>query len=233
MGDYVPDGTSLITRLDAVDVAQLRTYHRNPRKGSIPAIRQSLEVNRQYRPIVVNKGTYTDRPSEVLAGNHTLVAARDLGWRTLAVVWVDVDDDQAARINLADNRVPEIGEGYDERLLLELLSELPDLDGTGYDPGDLDDLVAALEETEPAPPTGDGNMRRTPGLDDLAEDYEASGTRMVVLVYEGARYVWVVDQLAELGQRFKLDSNADVVLRLIEQATGQQPPPEDEEPADG
>lgn len=137
--------TSLIDHLAVVDVADLRTYHRNPRKGSVPAIRRSLEVNRQYRPIVVNRGTHTGRPAEVLAGNHTLLAARDLRWQTLAVVWVDVDEDQAARIVAADNRTADLGT-YDDRLLLELLADLPDLDGTGYDPGDLDELARLLDD---------------------------------------------------------------------------------------
>jgi ParB-like chromosome segregation protein Spo0J len=104
-------------------------------------------VNGQYRPIVVNRGTHTGRPSEVLAGNHTLIAARDLGWEHIAVVWVDKDDDGAARVVAADNRTADLG-SYDERLLAELLTDLPDLDGTGYDPGDLDALVALLEDDD-------------------------------------------------------------------------------------
>lgn len=126
-------------------VGDLRTYHRNPRRGNLTAIASSLKVNGQYRPVVVNAGTYTGRPNEVLAGNHTLMAARDLGWSDLAAVTVDVDDDQAARIVAADNRTADLGE-YDDRLLLELLADLPDLDGTGYDPGDIEALEQALAD---------------------------------------------------------------------------------------
>lgn len=126
-------------------VADLRTYHRNPRKGDPRVIAESLTVNGQYRPIVVNAGTHTGRPAEVLAGNHTLMAARDLGWETVAAVTVDVDDDQAARIVAADNRTADLAT-YDDRLLAELLADLPDLDGTGYDLGDLEALEASLLE---------------------------------------------------------------------------------------
>lgn len=128
-------------------VGGLHTYHRNPRRGNVAVIASSLTVNGQYRPVVVNAGTHTGRPNEVLAGNHTLMAARDLGWASVAAVTVDVDDDQAMRIVAADNRTADLGE-YDDRLLLELLAELPDLDGTGFDPGDLTDLEAALAEPE-------------------------------------------------------------------------------------
>lgn len=124
-------------------VSTLHTYHRNPRQGNISVIRTSLLVNGQYRPVVANRGTFTGRASEVLAGNHTLMAARDAGWSDIAVCWVDVDDDHATRIVAADNRTADLGD-YDERLLAELLSDLPDLDGTGYEPGDLEELVNGL-----------------------------------------------------------------------------------------
>lgn len=131
-------------------VADLRLYHRNPRVGNVDRIKQSLVVNAQYKPVVVNAGTHTGRPLEVLCGNHTVKAARDLGWESVAAVTVDVDEDQAARIVVTDNRTSDLGE-YDDRLLLELLADLPDLDGTGYDPGDLAELEGALQVEELPP----------------------------------------------------------------------------------
>lgn len=133
--------------LEYVPLHELATYHRNPRRGDVDRIKESLKVHSQYRPIAVNRGSRTGRPNEVLAGNHTLMAARDLGWESMAVTFVDVDDDQAARIVAADNRTADLGD-YDNRLLLELLADLPDLDGTGYDPGDLEDLERALAAEE-------------------------------------------------------------------------------------
>jgi ParB-like chromosome segregation protein Spo0J len=125
-------------------IVKLRTFHLNPRKGDVESIRESLRVNGQYKPIVCNVGTHTGRKNEVLAGNHTLMAARDEGWTDISVCWVDVDSDQASRIVAADNRTADRG-GYDERLLAELLGELPDLKGTGFDQGDLDALISLLE----------------------------------------------------------------------------------------
>lgn len=131
-------------------LSDLRTYHKNPRKGNVAVITASLKVNSQFKPIVVNRGSHTGRELEVLAGNHTLIAARDLGWDRIAAVTVDVDDDQCARIIAADNRSSDLGE-YDERLLAELLADLPDLDGTGYDLGDLDELERALAVRDQPP----------------------------------------------------------------------------------
>ena len=114
------------TPVHALDVEryhpdELRPYHRNPRLGDVEAIARSLEVNGQYRPIVVNLGRHTGRPLEVLAGNHTLAAARHLGWDRIAATTVDVDDMEAARIVAADNRTADLG-GYDDDVLLALLN---------------------------------------------------------------------------------------------------------------
>lgn len=142
-----PAAAPLEDGLDHPAPDTLALFHRNPRRGNVDRIAESLRVNGQYRPIVVNRGTITGRPAEVLAGNHTLLAARQLGWATVAAVWVDVDDQQATRIVAADNRTADLGD-YDDQLLRGLLAELPDLAGTGYDTDDLDALERALAATE-------------------------------------------------------------------------------------
>jgi ParB-like chromosome segregation protein Spo0J len=119
-------------------VSELRPYPANPRLGDVETIRRSLTVNGQYRPVVANR-----RTNEVLAGNHTLRAAAELGWREIAVTWVDVDEEQAARIVLVDNRSNDLAT-YDNAALVGLLEGLPELDGTGYSTDDLAGLTARL-----------------------------------------------------------------------------------------
>lgn len=128
----------------AIDLPQ--PYDRNPRRGNVEGIAESLRINGQYRPIVVNK-----RGNIILAGNHTWRAAKELGWSEIAVTWVDVDDDTARRIVLVDNRANDVAE-YDDRLLAEILAEAAEADnlvGTGYDPYDLDKLADSLRNDEP------------------------------------------------------------------------------------
>lgn len=126
-------------------VEELVPYHENPRRGDVDAIAESLQVNGQYRAIVVNRGTHTGRPNEVLAGNHTLQAAKALGWDTITAHLIDVDDTAARKIVLVDNRTNDVSTN-DDHQLLELLRQSPDLEGTGYTPEDLDDLVALLQD---------------------------------------------------------------------------------------
>lgn len=124
----------------AVPIADLLPYRSNPRVGNVEMIAESLRVNGQYRPIVVNR-----RTREVLAGNHTLKAAVALGWDRIAATFVDVDDEQAARIVLVDNRSNDVA-GYDDSALVELLQSLDDLAGTGFSTEDLDQLLADVTD---------------------------------------------------------------------------------------
>lgn len=164
-----------------VAVADLSTVEGNPRRGQVEVIAESLRVNGQYRPIVVNAGTLTGRPLEVLAGNHTLLAARALGWDELDVWMVDVDGPAASRIVAADNRTADIG-GYDNEALFDLLSALPDLEGTGYTDVDL----KAIEELLSGPPD----------LDDLHDEVgdpldEDNHTVVRLLVDPELAVVWI------------------------------------------
>lgn len=143
---------------ETIALPDLNTFHRNPRQGDVQAIKGSIQTNGLYRPIIVNRGTHTGRPMEVLAGNHTLKAYRELGeenpgeYTTIDCWVVDVDDDRANRIVLADNRTADLGD-YDDSLLLEMLNEVDyDLDGTGYDYADLDELAELAESNEGAEP---------------------------------------------------------------------------------
>lgn len=153
---------------ERVPLTELRLLTRNPRKGNVGAVAASLQHNGQYRPLVVNIGTHTGRPNEVLKGNHTLKAMRLLAkrdpkddrWHTALVHWVDVDEDQAKAIVMVDNRTSELGD-FDTALLSEVLHDIEDLGGTGFTELELDAMTppdfasevdpAALDETpEPA-----------------------------------------------------------------------------------
>lgn len=121
-----------------VDVSKLKGYDKNPRKGNVKAIAESLQVNSQYRPIVVQKSSM-----KILAGNHTWKAAKELGWKKIAVVFVDVNDEEAKRIVLADNRTNDLAD-YDNAILAEILKDLGDGSGTGYSEADMNAIFNAV-----------------------------------------------------------------------------------------
>jgi hypothetical protein len=115
---------------EMVGVDDLTTHPGNPRRGDLAAVKASIEVNGFYGTIVAQRST-----GYVLAGNHRLMAARELGMVEVPVVWVDCDDTRARAILAADNRTSELG-GFDSEALAQLLEGLRIEDalvGTGYD----------------------------------------------------------------------------------------------------
>lgn len=133
-----------VLRTERVPIDSIAVYDKNPRIGNIDKIAESLAKNKQYRGIVVN-----ERDGKVLAGNHTLLAARRLGWEEILVQYVDVDDEEAKRIVLADNKTAELGT-YDDTLLAELLAGLPSIEGTGFDAIEVDELLSGLDDIDMA-----------------------------------------------------------------------------------
>lgn len=139
-----PELLGLIQRVDT-----LREYPRNPNEGRPDAIAESLEEFSQYTPIVCQASTRF-----VVKGNHTLKAARALGWRYIACNVMELSDQQAMAIVVGDNRHSELSR-RDPAILADLLTELQEtslLAGTGYSDDDVDDLLASLQEEAAAAP---------------------------------------------------------------------------------
>lgn len=134
----------MVTETRLVPVGELTPYPGNARLHDDEMLRESVGAHGQYRALVVQRST-----GRILAGNGTYAALRAAGAAEVLVHFVDVDDDEARRINLVDNRSQERGEVDSEQLLAQL-QELPDLGGTGYDLADLVALEQELRETAPA-----------------------------------------------------------------------------------
>lgn len=140
----------------AVPVAELKPLPGNPRRGDVDAVARSLARFGQRKPIVVR----TD--GTIIAGNHTWMAAKKLGWSEIAVVRVADDDTEAFAFALADNRTAELG-GYDPDALAEMLNEVAGSDAfaaTGYTQDDLDRLVDQITPVLPEP--GDADIEDLP-----------------------------------------------------------------------
>lgn len=132
----------------ATPLERLRTLKGNARRGDVDAVAKSLRRFGQRKPIVANVET-----GEVIAGNHTFMAAQQLGWDTIAVVWVEDDPVTAKAFALADNRTAELG-GYDNELLAAMIEEVLEadaglLDDASYTEADLAALLAETVAPEP------------------------------------------------------------------------------------
>jgi hypothetical protein len=125
-------------------IATLRALPGNPRRGDVDAVARSLAEFGQRKPIVVRRAT-----REVTAGNHTMLAAAQLGWVSIAVVWTDDDDVRAKAFALADNRTHDLG-GYDDDALRAMLGDVAVdaqlLAAASFSHADLARLVAAGDD---------------------------------------------------------------------------------------
>lgn len=162
-----------------IPVTDLEPHPDNPHQGDVDVIAESIAKNGFYGTVLVQQSRM-----RIIAGEHRWRGAKANGLDEVPGLIIDVDDDTATRIMLADNRTAEFG-GYDDQVLSELLRGLDDLDGTGWSDDDLNDLLAdidsgiAILDDTPASPrsarTNDGDddqeQRSRPRID-LEDDDE-------------------------------------------------------------
>ena len=96
----------------AIPIASLRPIHAIPVAATSTPVKESLRHHGQYRPVVANRPT-----GQVLAGNHVLQAAKELGFPEIAVTFVYLADEEATKLGLVDNRTSDRA-GYDDELLV-------------------------------------------------------------------------------------------------------------------
>jgi ParB-like chromosome segregation protein Spo0J len=187
---------------EIVEITSLKPYPKNPRRGDVEEIAKSLEVNGQYKPIVVNK-----RDSMILAGNHTWRAARSLGWTHIAVSFVDVDDYGAQKIVLADNRTSDMS-SYDDSKLLDLLQSLPTLDGTGFNEVDIDQLQTLIDGT------GEFEAPNKDRTGAVGKEIRVCVGSYRVLVDDDVYKDWAESVLSKVGEEDKVVPELKKRLRL-------------------
>lgn len=134
-----------------VRVLDLKPWDKNPRKNDGTPVEKVAESIRQLgwgAPIVA-------RPNgEIIAGHTRWKAAQHLGLEQVPVRYVDLTDEQATKLAIADNRLGEIAD-WDMPALHELLLALdPDDVGlVGFSTAELDNIMAqSIAETENLPP---------------------------------------------------------------------------------
>lgn len=121
---------------------------REHNQKNLDAIANSLQMFGQRKPVVITKDLV------VVAGNGTLEAAKQIGWKGLSCVTVpdDWDTDTIKAYALADNRTAELA-SWNSEILLGQLRELStndwsvtDLGFKGFDLKTRDEIDTDLKE---------------------------------------------------------------------------------------
>lgn len=189
-----------------VSVDDLKPHPDNPNRGSVDDLAESLSEFGQFRSIV-------GRPDgTILAGHHLVQAAKRVGIKTVRVDIIDVDDQTARKIMLADNRLADLGLGPNLDLLLKNLEELGgDIAGTGFD----EDYVRMLEEAVSGPPDLDDLIEEADETESKPEDFFK---RITITVDPRLATKWE-------ALRKMYDDDNSAFASLLGDSTGEEPSP--------
>lgn len=197
-------------------------HPQNYRRGDVENIAASLARFGQVRPIVVQEST-----GHVVAGNHTLKAVRELGWEAVAAVVVDLSDDEAEAYLVADNRASDKATNDDAALapILERLMLAGKLEGTGYTPDDVDDMLSTMNQMPDVNP-GDFEGDAPPpdeGLKERFANRSQVALRQFVLMYDQDTAVEVEAWFDKLKRAWGMTKTQDVALEALRRAAADPP----------
>ena len=132
-----------------VDPNTLTPWDKNPRNNAeaIKQVAKSIERFGFASPIVARQAD-----GRIIAGHTRHSAALKLGLEDVPVRFLDIDEQKASALALADNKIGEIATWNDDTLG-EILAELEqdgfDLDGLGWSDNELDGLLDSMRPEEP------------------------------------------------------------------------------------
>ena len=131
-------------KIEYVAIDALRINEKNPRKWSEEQKKQLKESIKRFGnvdPIIVN--AHKERKNVVVGGHFRLEACKELGYKNMPVVFVNLTPDKEAELNLRLNR--NQGE-FDLALLAEFDSAI--LLDIGFTSEDIDEIFPAVKNEE-------------------------------------------------------------------------------------
>jgi ParB-like chromosome segregation protein Spo0J len=157
-------------RTKVVPVENVQPHPKNVNHSELGAISESIVKNGFYGSLIVQEST-----GYILAGTHRWQAVQQAGGKEVPVTFVDVSDEEALRIMLADNRTTRLGQDDPEalaNLLQEILDGAGSLAGTGFTDDDLASIFEGLDpdETLPSEPAAGRSGRDQSG--ELKEQFQ-------------------------------------------------------------
>lgn len=135
--------------IQKIDINKLIPATYNPRKDLKPNDEEYIKIKNSIinfgyvEPIIINKD-FT-----VIGGHQRLKVLKELNYEKIECIVVDLDKTQEKALNIALNKIS--GEWNTEKLenlLQELLQENFDVNLTGFDPEEIDNILNEYLDTE-------------------------------------------------------------------------------------
>lgn len=136
-------------QLIKINIDDLKRADYNPRKQLTPEdkeyqkIKNSIQEFGYVEPIIINKD------NTIIGGHQRLSVLKDLGYNEVDCIVVDIDKTKEKALNIALNKITgdwdlnKLGD-----LLLELDSENYDLELTGFEDYEIENILAPIETNE-------------------------------------------------------------------------------------
>lgn len=195
-----------MSEVSKVRIDDLKQHPDNARIGDVNAIARSLERFGQVKPIIVQRST-----SYVVAGNHTLKAAKALGWEFIEAMVLDMDDSTARAYLLADNATSDRAT-YDKAALIGVLGKtLSNLEGTGFTEEDFESLAEDASQQQ-------GRRRRAEEDEEFeSRDVEDAPepTREIPLHIRTSEMETFAEEVHNLQDFWRVSSLSEVVTRAV------------------
>ena len=165
-----------------------------------------------------------DKDNGIIAGHGRVMAAQKLELKEVPCIRLGhLTDNQRKAYILADNRLAEIGGGWDEAMLgieLSSLREIDfDLDLVGFDGAEIEHFLNPPELSQDV--LEGGEKGRTPA--DQLEDYENSTIRQIVLIMGAEEFEEVMKNLNDIKKERGLDSNTEAAIHAIKEYANNLP----------
>ncbi len=217
-------------RLERWPLEELLAAKVNPKRHARGAIQASVERFGYVEPIIVD-----ERTRRIVSGHgrfETLYEMRQAGqpapagievkgatWLVPVILWRSRSDAEAEAFLLAVNRTVEAG-GWDRKgldaVLRDLMTAGSDLATLGFSRAELESALAGAGEALATAARGATERGRTP--EELADGFETSAIRQVVLVLSPDEYDDALTRFEEQRKRLGLETNGEVVLALLRES---------------
>lgn len=145
-----------VEELRWIALGELHEWAQNPRKittAGVTKVAKSIEAYGFANPILARLAN-----GEICAGHTRYRAAKKLGMEAVPVRYVDLDEEQAHALAIADNRTGEENE-WDEAKLTDLLigmaEKQTDMSALGFDAFEMADRMKVYEELDMGAPRND------------------------------------------------------------------------------
>ncbi len=133
-------------KVTQTDIDSLKPFGQNPKvhpKKQIQMIKKSIKEFGWTNPILISQNNL------IIAGHARLEAAKQLGYKKVPTIFIDLPYKKAIAYVIADNKLAEIAD-TDEGVLQELMEQLDfdelDIEAIGFTEDELDDMLDQTDE---------------------------------------------------------------------------------------